>query len=851
MFPLYQACDDVDVDAAEADAEKEEVEMYIRQAERASSNGRSRALSPTAALRTPERGTWRREEREASSPRSPASGPVRKRSNPLPPLPTLLFSDLSRRFSSRSRLEPGRPNSAVLIERLRGAGLEVRVDSLRLGGKVLLRVSACAERLEEEAEKMKMKLRVKQGGWRKFDRSIREHFTGSGDSVELFRSCERQTIIDHIIRTKQADGGAGLDDQYSSLIAERFPLHMHARLLSLQPWLSFWTLHSPSAPSSCCAWLQPLLRVFRQPLSSVSAYYGEGVAFYFAFLGFYTAWLCVPTVFGLGLFLSQLSHTSLDSPLVPFFCLLMALWASVFIEQWRRREAVLANGWGVWQMNDNDEELTRPEYRGQMQRHEVTGEIIRIYPLRKRIRKLCLAFLLCFVLVAAFSTLILNIFMQQDKYQHTPHTAHCSTQCSRSLSPSSLSPPSGFWTCSGTSATSRARRVYATQPLTLSLQTSRSRLLCSSRVCYCSQSASSFFSLDMLFVPVVWGFLIPVSELLFNRVAEKVTNWENWRTVSAAPPQSTAHPVIDIDLSSLTLSLVSPRAGAAIAQPSVYQNQLIVKIFSFRFLNSFLALYYYAFADLGILRLTTSVASFLLVGSAFRFFIYTSCPAIHRRIIDRLTQRRAKAAIELQQLQASARTPHSRPLSLSSGWQESAHLSYDTFEDYCSLVIQFGYVSFFTVAFPLAPLCALLSNIIEIRAGAYKLLRVYRRPLAIRAPGIGVWLSVLQVMSVIAVLTNCALIGFTSRQVDNWVPNVSPALKIVVIFVFEHVVIAGKFIIHSYLFSVPRSVLLDRQREAFDNERMHRAWMEVKRKEKQQMQLTQAEQDANKLDMGE
>ena len=389
--------------------------MYIRQAEGAA-HGRSRTLNPSAECKTPEP---RARAAASNNPASPTSGPQRKRSNPLPPLPALIFSDLSRRFSSRTRLEAGRANSAVLIERLRGAGLEVRVDSLRLGGRILLRLSASADRLEEEAEKMKMKLRVRQGGWRKFDRAIRDQFTGSGDSVDIFRTCERQVILDHIIRTKQADGGAGLNDQYASLIHDRFPLHMHARLLSLQPWLSFWRLNS--APSTGCisallARLQPLVRLFSQPLSAVSAYYGEAVAFYFAFLGFYTAWLCIPTVFGVVLFLAQLSHTSLDSPLVPFFCLLMSLWASFFIEQWRRREAVLANEWGTWQMDLHDEEVTRPEYRGQMQRHEITGEIVRVYPLRKRIKKLVIAFSLCFVLVAGFSTLILNLFMEQDKY---------------------------------------------------------------------------------------------------------------------------------------------------------------------------------------------------------------------------------------------------------------------------------------------------------------------------------------------------------------------------------------------------------------------------------------------------
>ena len=69
------------------------------------------------------------------------------------------------------------------------------------------------------------------------------------------------------------------------------------------------------------------------------------------------------------------------------------------------------------------------------------------------------------------------------------------------------------------------------------------------------QSASSFFSLDMLFVPVVWGFIIPLGELLFNRVAQKLTDWENWRTVSArththtqaappALPAARSHPLL-------------------------------------------------------------------------------------------------------------------------------------------------------------------------------------------------------------------------------------------------------------------------------------------------------------------
>ena len=296
------------------------------------------------------------------------------------------------------------------------------------------------------------------------------------------------------------------------------------------------------------------------------------------------------------------------------------------------------------------------------------------------------------------------------------------------------------------------------------------------------------------------------------------------------------------------------------SQHSLYDKTLIVKIFSFRFLNSFLALYYYAFADLGILRLTTSVASFLIIGSAFRFFIYTVCPTLYRKAVDKITQRKGSKAIRdatAAQDAASAAADEEdggahrrhKPLSVSHTWVESAHLQYDTFEDYCALVIQFGYVSFFSVAFPLAPLCALLTNIVEIRAGAYKMLHVFRRPLAVRATGIGVWLTVLQIMSIIAVLTNCALIGFTSQQVDNWVPNVSSGTKILIIFVFEHVVIAVKYIVHSCVLSVPKEVRMAEQKEKFDADRFEKQWMAVKQREMQQQQLYQAEHDAKRYEL--
>ena len=62
-----------------------------------------------------------------------------------------------------------------------------------------------------------------------------------------------------------------------------------------------------------------------------------------------------------------------------------------------------------------------------------------------------------------------------------------------------------------------------------------------------------------------------------------------------------------------------------------------------------------------------------------------------------------------------------------------------TFDDFLEMFIQFGYVTLFSSAYPLAGLCALLNNIIEIRGDAFKLCFVHKRPFGARVNSIGSW----------------------------------------------------------------------------------------------------------------
>ncbi|KAH7938586.1 hypothetical protein HPB51_028897 [Rhipicephalus microplus] len=91
------------------------------------------------------------------------------------------------------------------------------------------------------------------------------------------------------------------------------------------------------------------------------------------------------------------------------------------------------------------------------------------------------------------------------------------------------------------------------------------------------------------------------------------------------------------------------------------------------------------------------------------------------------------------------------------------------FDEYLEMAIQFGFVTLFVAAFPLAPLFALLNNFVEIRLDAYKYTCQLRRPLAQRVPNIGVWQVIFEGISILAVICNAFQIAYTSDFIPRLV----------------------------------------------------------------------------------
>ncbi|XP_043577437.1 anoctamin-8 isoform X3 [Chiloscyllium plagiosum] len=146
--------------------------------------------------------------------------------------------------------------------------------------------------------------------------------------------------------------------------------------------------------------------------------------------------------------------------------------------------------------------------------------------------------------------------------------------------------------------------------------------------------------------------------------------------------------------------------------------------------------------------------------------------------------------------------------------------SQDTFQDYQEMFIQFGYVVLFSSAFPLAAMCALINNVIEIRSDAFKLCTGSQRPFGQRVDSIGQWQNVMEAMGVLAIIVNCYLIG-QCGQLQRLFPSLSPEMAIILVVVLEHFAFLLKYVLQIAIPDVPAWVAEEmakleyQRREAF------------------------------------
>lgn len=85
--------------------------------------------------------------------------------------------------------------------------------------------------------------------------------------------------------------------------------------------------------------------------------------------------------------------------------------------------------------------------------------------------------------------------------------------------------------------------------------------------------------------------------------------------------------------------------------------------------------------------------------------------------------------------------------------QERSHFSVEKVE-FMILRKMFKNQSQPSKAFPLAPLCAFLNNIFEIRIDAAKYTKYKKRTIPVRTKSIGIWYPIFRFIGLLAIVTN-------------------------------------------------------------------------------------------------
>ncbi|TYZ62818.1 hypothetical protein PybrP1_010951 [[Pythium] brassicae (nom. inval.)] len=250
------------------------------------------------------------------------------------------------------------------------------------------------------------------------------------DCLRLTRSLiERELNVDHMVHS-------GLLSSFNCLhSASRFDATSRRALLS--SWVFFWQpLHLPGECDPETHWFRNQLGrlcPFRQPLRSVRDYFGECIAFYFAWLAFYTQLLVAPACVAVVLLLfnaeddpefaiplaffrsgAAASSTSFSISTASLaFGVGVAVWGLLFAKFWERKSVWYQLEWG---MTSVDLELRdRAGFWGDPRVNPVTNELETHFSGRKRLARQ-LASAVPIALLAATNLVVVVVLLLAQGY---------------------------------------------------------------------------------------------------------------------------------------------------------------------------------------------------------------------------------------------------------------------------------------------------------------------------------------------------------------------------------------------------------------------------------------------------
>ncbi|ETW07410.1 hypothetical protein H310_01933 [Aphanomyces invadans] len=289
-----------------------------------------------------------------------------------------------------------------------------------------------------------------------------------------------------------------------------------------------------------------------------------------------------------------------------------------------------------------------------------------------------------------------------------------------------------------------------------------------------AQQAASTVGVDDsdAFMPVISALnavAIILLDKMYSKVAYALSHWENHRTVSD------------------------------------FESMLAIKLFTFKFLNAFMSLFWTAFVDREFDRLRYELFTILLFRQASSIVLSNLLPLVLVR--HRWQQRGFRVDDLFQTMPPPLSTPTSPVTSADEDdvrvpagieMQQLMAAPYHVLDKQIDAMIRFGYVTMFLTVFPSAPFFVVLTNTLEMHLDVQCSLEAYRRPSFDGGTEIPVFQSILEFMSFAAVTVNCALL-YLNMDVQAYLPTSSFAAETAasttnlwMLLVVEHLVLGIK-----------------------------------------------------------
>eukprot|EP00483_Globobulimina_turgida_P008770 UN08788 len=151
----------------------------------------------------------------------------------------------------------------------------------------------------------------------------------------------------------------------------------------------------------------------------IREYYGEDIAYYYAFLTHYLQSMWPMVVIGLIWFIIQLSAGTISVGGSTFYVLICIMWSTMLIETWYRKERALLYKWGMCRYRQT--EVPRPTFRGKVKVSPYNGDIIEDHSnILKYYAKIVFSLSTMVLCIAIVISVVGTIWILKKKWKDNP-----------------------------------------------------------------------------------------------------------------------------------------------------------------------------------------------------------------------------------------------------------------------------------------------------------------------------------------------------------------------------------------------------------------------------------------------